>query len=229
MLQNVAEGVWVAHQPLKAGGLVPLGTRMSVLRLSDGGLFLHSPIRRTAELAAAVDALGPVRVITAPNKLHHLFVGDWISAYPSARSYAAKGLPEKRKDLGFSGVWDDNTVDGVSDCLEHVCVRGMPALNEVDFYHRPSRSLVITDLALNFTRNESDSLVSRIYYRLTGAGAGLGQNAVVRMVIKDKARVLESIDRILAWDFQRILLCHGDLVLKDAKAKLQKATDWLRV
>lgn len=228
MLHKVAEGVWVAHQPLKAAGLVEMGTRMSVLRLSDGGLFLHSPIRRTPELSAAVDALGPVSVIAAPNKLHHLFVGDWMSAYPTARSYAARGLPEKRKDLSFTGVWSDEPVHGVSDCIEHVCMRGMPGLNEVDFYHRPSRSLVITDLALNFTRTAHDSMVSRLYYTLTGAGQGLGQNAVVRMVIKDKAAVLAGIERILQWDFQRILLCHGELVLDDAKAKLRAATDWLR-
>lgn len=228
MLQKVVEGVWVAHQPLKAVGLVELGTRMSVLRLADGGLFLHSPVRRTPELAAAVEALGPVRVIAAPNKLHHLFVGDWMRAYPAALSMAAQGLPEKRKDLSFSGVWSDAQVAGVSDAIEHLCMPGMPGLNEVDFFHRQSRTLVVTDLAVNFTRGPQDSWVSRLYYKLTGAGQGFGQNAVVRMVIKDKAAVLQGIERILLWDFERILLCHGDLVLDDAKARLRAATDWLR-
>jgi hypothetical protein len=108
MLRKLDENVWVAEQPLKFMGLA-VGARMTVIRLADGGLWVHSPLRLTPERRQAVDALGPVRFLVAPNKYHHLFIGDWMAAYPHAQSYAAPGLSEKRKDLRFHAVLSGQT------------------------------------------------------------------------------------------------------------------------
>lgn len=99
---------WIAEMPLRFYG-VEVGARMSVCRLSGeaDGLWVHSPIRLTGELKQELDTLGPVRFVVSPNKLHHLFVADYVAAYPEARIYASPGLPEKRPDLGFHGVLGD--------------------------------------------------------------------------------------------------------------------------
>ena len=49
---------------------IPFSTRMSIVRLKSGGLWLHSPVAVTAERCAAVDSRGPVEFIVAPNKIH---------------------------------------------------------------------------------------------------------------------------------------------------------------
>src|SRR5262249_37138380 len=82
-------------------------TRMTIIRLAKGGLLVHSPVELDAELRHSIDALGETRVIIAPNKLHHLFVQDYIAAYPKARVYAAPGLPQKRPDLRFDDILSD--------------------------------------------------------------------------------------------------------------------------
>src|SRR4029450_12084462 len=103
MLRGLDENLWVAEQPLKFMGL-EVGTRMTIVRFADGALWVHSPLRLSSERHEAVEALGPVRFLVAPNTFHHLFIGEWMAAWPGARAYAAPGLPEKRKDLRFHGV-----------------------------------------------------------------------------------------------------------------------------
>src|SRR5581483_6426374 len=76
-------------------------TRMALIRLSSGGLFVWSPIALSPELKRAVDELGPVSCLVSPNRLHHLFLADWKTAYPQARLYAPPGLRRKRTDLAF--------------------------------------------------------------------------------------------------------------------------------
>jgi hypothetical protein len=73
MLKSIAHEVWVADQPLKFFGLA-LGSRMTVIRLPDGRLWVHSPVRLDEELLSELQALGPVGFLVAPSKVHHLFI-----------------------------------------------------------------------------------------------------------------------------------------------------------
>jgi len=111
MLKSIDTNLWTVDRPF--GRLVgSIGTRMTVIKLADGGLFLHSPVKLDPELRAALDQLGPVRFVAAPNRAHHLFVGDYIGAFPEATIFAAPGLPEKRKDLNFHGVLGGQRLTG---------------------------------------------------------------------------------------------------------------------
>jgi hypothetical protein len=84
-----------------------IGTRMTIVRLVEGGLLVHSPVKLDAQFRRSIDALGKIRAIVAPDKLHHLFIRDYIAAYPEARVYAAPGLPRKRPDLRFDDILSD--------------------------------------------------------------------------------------------------------------------------
>src|SRR5215468_1137491 len=107
MLERFGAQIWIAD----GGETAVIGfrypTRMALVRLTDGGLFVWSPVALSPALRTEVDALGEVRVIVAPNSLHHLFLAEWKSAYPAAKLIAAPGLAEKRKDLAFDGELAD--------------------------------------------------------------------------------------------------------------------------
>ena len=120
------------------------------MRLADGGLFVWSPIALTADLKAAVDALGPVRFLVSPNLLHHLFLGEWKAAYPQARLYASPGLRKRRKDLAFDGDLGDAPDPAWAADIDQVAVRGSPWITEVVFFHRASGTAIFTDLIENF-------------------------------------------------------------------------------
>src|SRR4029434_6688512 len=98
VLTPFAEGVWVDSAPVRILGM-PLTATMTVLRLSDGSLLVHSPVALTPERRAAIEALGPVAHLYAPNLYHHLEIGAWASAFPTARLHAPAGLRRKRPDL----------------------------------------------------------------------------------------------------------------------------------
>jgi hypothetical protein len=148
MLRKLDENLWVAEQPLNYLGLA-VGTRMTVIRLADGALWVHSPLRLTEPLRLAVEALGPVCFLVAPNKYHHLFIGEWMAAYPQARAFAAPGLSDKRKDLSFHGVLSEQVSAEWAGQIHVLPWRGAPMLGEVVFFHPPSRTLIVSDCLHN--------------------------------------------------------------------------------
>jgi Domain of unknown function (DUF4336) len=101
MPKQFDQEIWIAAGPSVAVAGFHYPTRMAVIRLSNGGLFIWSPVQLTAELQAAVEGIGQVRHIVAPNSFHHLFLPAWKRAYPAARVYAPPGLRRKRKDIVF--------------------------------------------------------------------------------------------------------------------------------
>ncbi len=147
-LRNLATNLWVAERPLKLV-VGDIGTRMTVIRLADNSLVLHSSVPLDAATRQALDELGAVRHVVAPSKVHHFFVGDYIAAYPQARIYGAPGLAAKRKDLRFDEVLSEEAPAAWRNEIEQHLFRGVPRMNEVVFFHRATRSLLLTDLAFN--------------------------------------------------------------------------------
>ena len=85
MLRQLDNNLWVAEQPLKFMGL-PVGTRMTVIRLADNSLLLISPIEMTPEIKQQLNSLGAVRYLIAPNLFHHLYLADCLeSLSPSSK------------------------------------------------------------------------------------------------------------------------------------------------
>ena len=150
-LTALAPNLWVATRPLPLI-VGDIGTRMTVIRLVDGSLFLHSPVKLDAETRAALDAIGPVRAVVAPSRVHHFYVGEYGAAYPQATLYAAPGLEKKRADVRFGAVLDDEPPPAWAGQIDQHVFRGTPIMNEVVFFHAPTRTLLLTDLAFNVVR-----------------------------------------------------------------------------
>jgi hypothetical protein len=224
MLQPFADGVWTAEQQLRYLG-VPVGARMTVVRLADGRLLIHSPIRPTDELRAEVEKLGTVALLLSPNKYHHLFIKPWMEAYPGAQAWAAPGLPKKRKDVTFTGVVEDGAGPWAPD-VEHVVWRGAPILNEVVLLHRPSRTLICCDLVHNLLPEHAGS--TKFFFWMLGGYPGVRTSLLDRLANRDRAAARASLDRVLAWGFDRMIMAHGSPVATGAHDALAGAYRWLR-
>ena len=223
-LRQVAPDVYVADRPLPLS-VGDIGTRMTVIRLDDGGLFLHSPVRLDEPTRAALDALGPVRAVVAPSKVHHFFVGDYLTAYPNARIYAAPGLPKKRKDLTFHGEIDDDAPPEWAGQIEQHLFRGAPSMNELVFFHPASKTLLLTDLAFNVPKGATDK--ARFFYWLVGAEGRFGPHRGARFLIRDRAAAKASLARILEWDFARVTVTHGEVLENSGPPKMKEAFAFL--
>jgi Domain of unknown function (DUF4336) len=223
-LRRLAPDLWVADRPLKLV-VGDIGTRMTVIRLADGGLFLHSPVRLDAATRSALDGLGPVGCVVAPSKVHHFFVADYLAAYPQARVYGAPGLAAKRADLRFDAVLSDEAPpEWRAEIAQHL-FRGAPAINEVVFFHRPTRTLLLTDLAFNVASDKTAG--ARLFYWLVGAAGRFGPHRLVRTMIRDRRAARRSVDDILTWDFDRIIVTHGDVLEMGGRQRFAAAFAFL--
>lgn len=219
-LESIAQNVWVSPWPHVFGGL-HIGCRMSVVRLTDGSLFVFSPIQIDDELKNDIDALGPVAHIVAPSLFHHVYFGDFAAAYPDARTYGAAGLEKKRKDLSFDA---ELTEEGWPDELTAIAVPGT-ALGETEFFHHPSRTLITADLIQNF--DSSDHWPTRMYLKVAGIHKRINTSRPIRFMYRDKREARKSIDRLIELGPERITLAHGNPILSDGTEALRGAYQWL--
>ena len=225
MLTQLAPDLWVAEKPLSVYG-AQLGTRMTVVRLGSSGLFIHAPVPLTPEAQRELDDLGPVQAVVAPSSMHHLYIGEYMRAYPKAQFFAAEGVAKKRPELRFHGVLGDRPEFLWGSDIDQLPILGVPKINEVAFLHRASRTLILTDWLFNFSH--SPSIWTRLYLRMTGAWGGPRQSKLLRSLIADRDAARTSTDRLLTWDFDRIIVAHGDIIPSNGHAVLREATAWLR-
>jgi hypothetical protein len=224
-LRPIAEGMWVAEHKLRFYG-TPIVTRMTVLRRSAGALVVHSPVRLSPELRASIDALGPVETILAPNRFHHVFVTDFVAAYPGARLFGARGLVKKRKDLTFHGLLGDEPAPEWTREVQPLVLDGAPTLGEVVFFHPPTRTLLVSDLFFNY--RPAKSLAVRLVRKLEDCDGKFCVGRLIKLTIRDRAAFAASVDRMLAWDFDRVVMAHGEVMSSGGKEAVRLALGWLR-
>lgn len=226
-LTPFAPSIWVGEGPVVPFVGFPYPTRMAVVRLADGGLFVWSPIALTPDLKAAVAGLGPVRFLVSPNALHHLFLGDWKAAYPEARVYASPGLRKKRQDIAFDADLGDAPDRGWAGDLDQVMLSG-GALDEVVFFHRASRTVIFTDMIENFPPGWFTGWRG-VVARLDGiVQPHPGAPREVRLsFLFHRRRARAALTRILAWPIERVIVAHGDMVQSDGAAFVRRAFGWL--
>jgi hypothetical protein len=218
----VPDTIWHATQPLRFGP-ISLSTRMTVVRLQDGSLWIHSPITPSSDLTRDLAAVGQVRHVVAPNRSHHLFFLPFLETYPSAEGFIAPGLETKRPDLKrFPHV--PATAPWSSE-LQGFFIEGLPVLNETVWFHPATGTLVITDLLFCFS--PKDGGLTGLVARVLGVRGTLGMSRTMKLLVKDKAALRRSADALLALPVQRIIVAHDEIIDRHASDKLRNAFAWL--
>lgn len=219
-------GIWISEGPVISFLGFRYPTRMAVIRLSQGGLFVWSPVALSSALKVEIDALGPVQCIISPNRLHHLYLSEWKFAYPSARLFASPGLRTKRKDLNFDGDLSDSPADEwVADIDQRMILGSF--LTEVVFFHRESRTALFTDLVQNFPPDWFKGWRA-ILARLDGICApNPGAPREWRVSFFNRRAARASLHAVLCWPIERVLMAHGDPVRAGGLAFVRRAFGWL--
>jgi hypothetical protein len=223
-MYELDKNIWIAERRQSFYGL-EVGTRMTVIRLADGSLLLHSPVSLKPELRRELDAIGRVRFVIAPNRVHHLYAGKVAEAYPEARLWVAPGLERKRPDLVFVAVLDDEAPLEWRGEVDQVFFRGRPYENEVVFLHRASRTLIMCDLAFNF--GPRAAAPTRLLMRLLRSYGHFGPSKLDPWLIRDRQAARKSLEKILAWDFDRVVVAHGDVLERGGREALRQGYSWL--
>ncbi|TDH61801.1 DUF4336 domain-containing protein [Dankookia rubra] len=228
----VAEGVWVVDSgPLRVLGL-PVPLRMTVLRLADGGLWLHSPTRFSASLVAALTALGPIRHLVSPGTAHWTHLQAWQAAFPEARLWAPHGVVERARDQGTAlrahGVLGPEPPADWAGQIAQETLAGAGFV-EIAFHHAASRTLVLCDTVQAMGPARLPLPMALLVRVLGAAGPAGGTPRHVRLVL---ARHLDhnraAVRRLLALDPARVVFAHGAWFEADGAARLRRAFAWLR-
>jgi hypothetical protein len=222
-LRQWSDGIWIAEAPLRFYG-ISFGTRMTVVRLGDGSLLLHSPIHLFSSLQSELDLLGPVKHIVSPNKLHHLFLGTALATYPEAKLHIPPGLAEKHPEFSRGAPLTDEAPSFWAGVLEQLVVRGSSFMQEVVFFHQQSRTLIVADLCENFGRHSP--LLTRIVAWIFRMYGHPRMPPDWQLSFRDHVARRASFSRLLTWDFDRMILAHGAPLYSGAKQIFQREYAW---
>jgi hypothetical protein len=226
MLSAFAEGVWLDSGPVSFLGL-RLTATMTVLRVADGGLLVHSPLPLTPDRRAEVESLGRVDHLYAPNTFHHQWLGEWSQAFPAALVHAPAELAVKRKDLRIDRFHDQAAASDFGGTVIEVPIRGF-RLRETALVYLPGSTAIVTDLVHNIGR--PTHAWTRFYTRLTGFYDRVAISRVIRWTaFHDKNAARHSVDALLDHAFDGLIVGHGAPIPGVGRDALAHATSWLPV
>jgi hypothetical protein len=221
---QLAAGVWALDRQLRFPGGARLPSRTTILRLSSGELVVISPPALPGpDGAAAIDSIGVVRHVLAPNTFHYAYVAEFMARYPDAALLVAPGLPERVPELPAAEELGPGPPEAWSGQLDLAVLGPVRGFSEVIFFHLPSGALILTDLAFNLTR--FDRSLDRAAWRV-GAGIprGFGPGRTSRsMLLRDHVEACRCLRRVSQWPIRKIVVAHGDVVEQDAKARFLEA------
>lgn len=222
-MHEIAHGLLAMTTDLRLGAGFWMPARATALACGGGDLALVSPLPLSDEDIRALEGLGKVAWVVAPNRLHHLHVAAAAARFPEAKVALAEGVAEKLRaplpsvSLAAAPLGDD---------VSTFPIEGAPAMSEVALLHRPSRTLVVTDLVFNLRATRG--LLTPIILTLVGARGRFAQSRAVRFMVKDRAAFGRSCEALLAADFDRVVMAHGEVVERGGKDAVARALGWAR-
>jgi hypothetical protein len=228
-LQEFGKDLWIADGPLVRDMGLLFPTRMTVAKLSTGDLWLSSPVPVPPETLEHITEKGPVRYLVAATPRHVWRLAEWHKQFPEAELWGPKPSPFtlKKEHLPFTGILGDTPSAGWAADLDQLPFRGNPLILEVVFLHKPSHTLILDDLIQNVPPLEGRPLRNAAF-RLAGVAfpeGGVPRDGRLTFVHRGLAR--QSLEKLLSWDFDKLIIAHGPCVEKDAKAFVERAFSWL--
>ncbi len=233
-LKPVTDGLWIIDGPVIWFGMpwpkIPFPTRATVIRFGAGDLFVHSPTPLVPSLKAEIDKVGRPSAIIGPNRIHYWWIPDWRAAYPEAEVFLA---PRVREQAGDRIDFDCGTLDREHGYPWDAEIATLPVsgayMTEVEFFHRASRTLVLTDLIENFEPEKQRSVLMRWLTRLVGVQhphGGMPRDLRLTF-LKTKPQLKAAVETMIGWDPERVILAHGRWYERGGADELRRAFRWL--
>lgn len=216
-------GLWALDRQLQHFGMARLPTRTTLVRLRNGSLVVVSPPALVdADAAAAIGAIGPVRQVVIPNSFHYLYAPEFRRHCPDATLLAPPGLAGRVPELPVDAELGPDPPPGWAGELEYTVLGPVGGASEVLFFHVPSATLLLTDVAFHMVHYPRP--LDRLVWRLSGIPTHFGPGRTSRMMLlRDREVAHRALVRARAWPFERIVVSHGEPVEGDARAAFERA------
>ena len=205
---------------------LPFSTRATLVRMSDGRVWVHSPIRRNAAAEASIRSLGSVGHLIAPNWIHYAYVDEWAKSHPDARIWAAPGVSDRarKKGIPFPDAASLGDVNPWSGEIETLFVEGSGIHKECVFFHHASKTLILTDLIENF---EPSQLRPPFRWLVQAAGIAHPDGQIPPDMAlsfrKGRPSLRAAILQMLDWEPEKVIVAHGKCYEADGVKELRRA------
>jgi hypothetical protein len=222
--ERLDKNIDIFSTPFKLLG-ASFGNRMTIITLPQSDLWVHSPISLNSDMVKKINELGNVKHIVSPNLFHHLHIQEFLTHFPNNHVYGVSGIEKKLTNSYTVNSLEKACHDGLwKPDIESILIEGMPKVNEVVFYHSSTKTLILTDLLFHFLNTKG---WSKCLFTLYGVNEKLSISKLSKALIKDKAKFKNAIEKVLSWDFNKIILSHGEIVKNGGREKFEKSFDWL--
>jgi hypothetical protein len=225
-----APNVWIVDGPRVRDMGVLFPTRMVVVSLSDGSVWVDSPVPVPFETLKGITELGPVRYLVAATPRHVWRLDAWHTLFPEAELWASRPTPFtlKKGHLPLSGTLGDRSNPAWADDLDQLAFKGSPLIEEVLFLHRASRTLILDDL-IQLHPSVKGRPLRNAFFKLEGVAAPPGGVGLeIRLSFTQRELARRSLEKLLSWDFEKLIIAHGACIEKDAKSFVEQAFHWLK-
>ena len=232
MIENIDKNIWIVEGECVDFYGFAYPTRSVVIKLNGTtDLWVWSPVRLTPALKQSIDAIGTPKFLVSPNKIHHLFLSEWSKAYPNATLWGPASTVKKRPDLNFSCPLTDEAPAEWQKDIDQVWMNGSKFLDEIIFFHRPSKTAILADMSENFSNkflNEKWPAWQRVIARLWGIVEGRGYAPLeIRITTFDRKEARKVRDKMLGWSPVKVVMAHGVWQRSGGTQFLEKAFSWM--
>jgi hypothetical protein len=228
-LQEFGKNLWIAEGPLVRDMGLLFPTRMTVAKLSTGDLWVSSPVFASSETLDHITQKGPVRYLVAGTPRHVWRLTEWHKLFPEAELWEPKHSPFtlKKERLPFTGVLGDTPPAGWAADLDQLPFKGNPLIEEVVFLHKSSRTVILDDLIQNVPPLEGRPIRNAVFRAAGVAYPNGGVPRDARLIFVHRRLARRSLEKLLSWDFDKLIIAHGPCVERDAKPFVERAFSWL--
>lgn len=216
-MKALAENLWLLPYPLRLLG-VDMRRNVTVMRLASGEVIIHSTAPFDPADVAKIRALGPTAWLVEAMWFHDTFSRHGHDIFPDAPFLAPDGFSDV---VGFPTLPLLPAPAEWGDEVEILPVSGNESYDEHVMFHRPSRTLIVADLAFNFP--DDGPLWTELLVRAAvGHDHHPGMSRPFRHAIQDEGAFRRSMDAMLEWDFDRVIVGHGDVIETGGQEKLAR-------
>ncbi|MCF3652479.1 hypothetical protein [Synoicihabitans lomoniglobus] len=222
--EPIGERIWCGRFDLKVFG-APLGKRTTVMQLSDGGLVVHSAAPFSTADARALREIGEPRWLLECSRAHDTFAQRLRKLFPEATYVIPPKFPLTRDALAPASPWSGELPAGWKGEIEVQRIGGIPLLDEHAVYHGPSRTLILSDLVFNLSIPDGERIPFFLRW-VSGITSFPATSRLIRMLVRDRAALKASLESMLAWDFERVVVGHGEMIVEHPRVTLGRVLDW---
>jgi len=228
-MQAFGKDVWIIDGPTVRDMGVMFTTRMTIIRLSDGAIWVNSPVTAPFDTLKRITELGPVRYLVAGTPRHAWRLAAWHTLFPEAELWAARTTPLtlKKGHPPLTGILGDEPPQAWKNDFDQLAFKGNPLIEEVFFFHRRSRTVILDDLIQIHPMVKGKPFRNALWKLAGVASPHGGVGLDIRLSFTNRNRARRSFEKLLSWDFDKLIIAHGACIDSDAKPFVKHAFRWL--